>query len=112
MSVSKIETKDYSTSDLLLRISNDREVSWIRNNEVMRVPDRTKCRQSIGVNFMVCGAAYRNLSELYFSVIDKSRRLYQDVHGRYLPGGFQIHRRYPLLLHLLNGDNVLRILFV
>lgn len=86
------EKDEYGRSDLLLQISPDRTVRWVRNGETVRVQTQETGRQ-FDAGFTIGNKSYRYVTDLTVKAVNESRRLYRDIHGRYV---LDMKERYPI----------------
>lgn len=82
----------YGEAGILAQISSDRTIRWVRDGVTVRTPGPSQSR-SFQVNYEIGGRNYRYLTDLTARAVNEDRRLYQDIHGRYV---LDMKERYPI----------------
>ena len=86
------EIAHYGDSGLMVQISHDRSVKWVKDGVVVRIP-RQDASRPLGPGYVIGGKQYQYISDLTVKTVDEERRLYQDIHGRYV---LDLKERYPI----------------
>ena len=82
----------YGDGGILVRISSDRTIRWVKDGVTVRTPGSSRSKP-FQVNYEIGGKKYRYLTDLIAHAVNEDRRLYQDIHGRYV---LDMKERYPI----------------
>ena len=82
----------YGEAGVLVQISEDQTIRWVKDGVTVRTPGPGQSRP-FAVNYKIGGKRYRYLTDLTAHAVNEDRRLYQDVHGRYV---LDMKERYPV----------------
>lgn len=82
----------YGDEGILAQISSDRTIRWVKDGVMVRTPGSSQSKP-FQVNYEVGGKKYRYLTDLTAHAVNEDRRLYQDIHGRYV---LDMKERYPI----------------